>query len=66
MRSVTEQAGVDLAPLSPKLLGPVHTDLRHDLGKRCPGEGGVLTAVLAHQKMAAGEVFGRIVLVPTV
>ena len=27
---------------SPKLLGPVHTHLHHDLGKRRPGEGGVL------------------------
>ena len=27
---------------SPKLLGPVHADLRHDLGKRCPGWCGVL------------------------
>ena len=27
---------------SPKLLGPVHTHSHHDLGKRRPGEGGVL------------------------
>jgi hypothetical protein len=30
-------------PASPKLLGPVYTDLHHDLGKGCPGKCGVLT-----------------------
>src|SRR6201994_1330721 len=31
------------AQINPKLLGPVYTDLHHDLGKGCPGKCGVLT-----------------------
>ena len=38
--------GLETEPRPPRqsltLLGLVHTDLHHDLGKRCPGEGGVL------------------------